>query len=322
MRHLVLILYFLTFASGAGTIILGSFYYLKKKVILVKYAVLFDLFFAAVVLFDTLNLYNQIFKGPYSGWLHNVIMYGIFLAGISMIYYFTSLIHSITGRLVTRNMKNIFFSMAFFCFLTLTGLQVLNALGLADWGMAGHTGFFISNIFIFVWACYNLYKLVTNFARIDMQLKPVVKNGLAILSLIIPVSVLFNIINYAYYFKYPVAFSPAVFLLLNVTVLYQLARNQVRLSDIFADPETALPAASGDRIPVNILHLSKHYNITGREAEIIKLIVAGQSNREIGKKLFLSFNTVRNYICSIYRKIGVKNRYELINLLLTLQKQE
>lgn len=41
----------------------------------------------------------------------------------------------------------------------------------------------------------------------------------------------------------------------------------------------------------------------------------GLSNREIGKRLFISPKTVKNHITSIYAKTGARNRVQLVNLL-------
>lgn len=46
----------------------------------------------------------------------------------------------------------------------------------------------------------------------------------------------------------------------------------------------------------------------------MELIADGLSNQDIAEKLFISVNTARNHIYNIYRKMGIKNRYELINL--------
>lgn len=48
--------------------------------------------------------------------------------------------------------------------------------------------------------------------------------------------------------------------------------------------------------------------LSSREAEIIALITQGQSNREIAERSFLSVNTIKTYIRSAYRKIGVSSR--------------
>ncbi|WP_370246467.1 response regulator transcription factor [Nocardioides sp.] len=52
--------------------------------------------------------------------------------------------------------------------------------------------------------------------------------------------------------------------------------------------------------------------LTPREAEIVALIVAGMSNREIGDALTLSINSVKTYIRSAYRKMGVERRTQAV----------
>jgi len=48
--------------------------------------------------------------------------------------------------------------------------------------------------------------------------------------------------------------------------------------------------------------------LTDREAEILALITQGKSNAEIAALTFLSPNTVKSYIRSVYRKIDVASR--------------
>jgi DNA-binding NarL/FixJ family response regulator len=51
-----------------------------------------------------------------------------------------------------------------------------------------------------------------------------------------------------------------------------------------------------------------------REREILELVAKGYSNREIANALFISEPTVRNYISSIYAKIGTKDRLQVMNI--------
>lgn len=50
--------------------------------------------------------------------------------------------------------------------------------------------------------------------------------------------------------------------------------------------------------------------LTPRESQILELIARGLSNRDITKELFISRETVRWHIRTLYAKIGVKNRAE------------
>jgi len=48
--------------------------------------------------------------------------------------------------------------------------------------------------------------------------------------------------------------------------------------------------------------------LTERELDVLKLVSAGLSNREIGDKLGLSEGTVKNYVTNVLQKIGVRDR--------------
>ncbi len=47
-----------------------------------------------------------------------------------------------------------------------------------------------------------------------------------------------------------------------------------------------------------------------REREILELIAAGKTNREIGAELFLAEKTVKNYVSSLLAKLGMVRRSE------------
>lgn len=48
--------------------------------------------------------------------------------------------------------------------------------------------------------------------------------------------------------------------------------------------------------------------LTQRESEILKYIVQGFSNQQIGEKLVISETTVKNHLAHIYKKLNVANR--------------
>jgi ATP/maltotriose-dependent transcriptional regulator MalT len=48
--------------------------------------------------------------------------------------------------------------------------------------------------------------------------------------------------------------------------------------------------------------------LTPREVDILRLVAAGLSNREIAKQCFISVATVKRHAANIYAKLGVSNR--------------
>jgi DNA-binding CsgD family transcriptional regulator len=51
---------------------------------------------------------------------------------------------------------------------------------------------------------------------------------------------------------------------------------------------------------------------TKREIEIYQLLIQGFSNKEMSDKLFISLHTVKKHLKNIYKKMGMKNRLEII----------
>ena len=109
------------------------------------------------------------------------------------------------------------------------------------------------------------------------------------LTFILPMLLLFNVFPF-YWFKSPFA-----------------AFHQSRLSTIQGDP--AVEAI-----------LKKHH-ISKREREIIDLILKGKSNKEIEAMLYISLSTVKNHIYTLYQKLGINSRTQLVHLILESQRK-
>lgn len=77
------------------------------------------------------------------------------------------------------------------------------------------------------------------------------------------------------------------------------------------DPSIAhvvLKAATNSNITSN--SDKNDYNLTSREAQILKLITEGYSNNEIAKELFVSINTTKAHVASILQKLEVDDRLQ------------
>ena len=52
--------------------------------------------------------------------------------------------------------------------------------------------------------------------------------------------------------------------------------------------------------------------LTDRELQVLRAFSSNLTQREIGRELFLSFNTIKTYARSAYRKLGVGSRSEAV----------
>ena len=52
--------------------------------------------------------------------------------------------------------------------------------------------------------------------------------------------------------------------------------------------------------------------LSEREREVLELIAAGSTNREIASELYLSPHTVKEHTSALYRKLGARNRAEAV----------
>ncbi len=59
----------------------------------------------------------------------------------------------------------------------------------------------------------------------------------------------------------------------------------------------------------------ERFGLTEREQQIVALIYAGRGNRAVSDELFVSIQTVKHHVTAIFRKLKVRNRIQLVNLL-------
>lgn len=63
--------------------------------------------------------------------------------------------------------------------------------------------------------------------------------------------------------------------------------------------------------PLRVVNARGINLFTKREAQVVRLVAEGLTNREISRKLDLSEHTVKNYLFRIFDKLGVSSRVEL-----------
>ncbi len=62
-------------------------------------------------------------------------------------------------------------------------------------------------------------------------------------------------------------------------------------------------------------NVCKQYRISNREKQVVTLLIEGYLNKEISDELNISRSTVDYHIHNIYKKLGVQNKVELVNLI-------
>jgi LuxR family maltose regulon positive regulatory protein len=91
----------------------------------------------------------------------------------------------------------------------------------------------------------------------------------------------------------------------------ELAESRLKDNDLSAFVRRLLEAMPGESAKGKI-NLVDEKILSDRELEVLGILAAGQTYKEIGRGLFLSLNTVEFHIKSIYRKLSVNRRVEAI----------
>ena len=53
------------------------------------------------------------------------------------------------------------------------------------------------------------------------------------------------------------------------------------------------------------------FGLTPRELDIVRMVVGGFTNKQIGEKLAIGENTVKSHLTHIFNKVGASSRIEL-----------
>jgi len=108
-----------------------------------------------------------------------------------------------------------------------------------------------------------------------------------------------------------VALVAALFAGLGIWLGLTLTRKKP--ATIIKDVPAQAPVQSTDPFVADEARVSR-FGITARELEILGLIAAGLSNREIAGRLFVSENTVKTHSSRLFDKLGAKRRTQAVQI--------
>ena len=78
------------------------------------------------------------------------------------------------------------------------------------------------------------------------------------------------------------------------------------------------PAASASPLEDKCAHLAKEHDLTEREAAVLVPLAKGHTMKSIAEQFTVSFHTVRSQVRSIYLKLDIHSREELLDMLESL----
>ena len=84
------------------------------------------------------------------------------------------------------------------------------------------------------------------------------------------------------------------------------------LESIHAGETVVSPASPKSSPTVGLDWPGRTEGLTERESEILALITQGKSNVEVAELTYLSMNSIKSYIRTTYRKIGVSSRTQAV----------
>lgn len=316
MKHFLMLFYFIVFTTGFALIILGLFIWLKNKQEALKYFII-SAFALTLILFEQMvtayNIVNMIQSNPLDITIRYISTIGCGL----MIYALTKLIWIIRG---TRSTKKKEWGLILFSVLPLIMMTLYYITD--NLVMVRVAGFLF-----FGTVLYNMIVLIGNIEKIeDHILKSAIKKFLVVSLLMFPILFFDTFVE-----KLPKIGEDFPFGLLSVFAfylifcsisIYYLIKNYHVLLNQPTEPINTGdedPEVNSDRkigLNDNKEKLFESFKITPREKEIIELLINGYSYNRICDELVIALPTVKTHTHNIYKKLGIRNKIELINLVI------
>lgn len=112
-----------------------------------------------------------------------------------------------------------------------------------------------------------------------------------------------------------------------VSVRRKLAETETELKQAteektrFEDAAAGTPVMQLRQDSRQLSEFCERYGLTERESEILKILVGGKSNQEIADTLLISIGTVKAHVHSIYGKLEVTRRSQLMNVFSTYETE-
>ena len=121
--------------------------------------------------------------------------------------------------------------------------------------------------------------------------------------------------------------ADAVENLIVIAIIYVLAMASMHYSwnkrENESEDEPSPSAANvTDALEKRCAEVSKAYKLSPRESEILVLLAQGRTRTYIQEELVLAENTVKSHVAHIYTKLGVRDRQDMIDIVLDVAENK
>lgn len=305
MKHFIFLFHIFSFLTGFTGIILCVFAYIKYHTKLIKHYILFMAALTTIVLEQSFIAY-EIVNIVDSWWLNVLLNIVEYLAAGIILYFLPLSIYELTEREWTNRKKNIFKLLALFqAFLLVlyyaTAYQSVVTI--------------LASGLLFLVIFYSVGFLLISFKEMKSEYtKKVLKLFMVTTILFLPYMYLDTRIEQIAalnkLFPYGLLSVPAFYLIWNVLSIYfgvKYFKSHISAAKNLQNEKTIIETEDKRQ------QFFERFNITNREKEIILLLIEGYSYNQLAEELIISMTTVKTHIHNIYKKVGVKNKIELIH---------
>ena len=298
MNHLNILYLLTSFSIGIASISVISVVAIKTND---KFLKIFLLFFTAF----TLNLISNLFSSYINTNLNyinfKVIIFNNYLDSFSISFLMFSIIlltHHLNEVPYEKTRNIIFGVISILAFLlNIFSLRIYDSERIIN--NLSYIRIFGLNIQKIVFILLNIYTLIIGFSHYNKIKSEERKKSLRYIIIAVLIFLPGIAVDMIEPRIFPISFFPILYIFFGILIISYIIKfyfEHINFS------ESEIPEDG----------FFKKFDISPREKEVLLLILEGFSNKKICDKLFISLSTVKTHITSIFQKLNVKSRFELI----------
>jgi DNA-binding CsgD family transcriptional regulator len=315
MNHVMLLGYFFAMMVGVAAGVTSQQFYKNYKYsflrCLLYYIICLNLalFIYFISGYLVVNFPSHQFEDPDSVF-HAIVYILAILVWVGCIQSYIGLIFGLKGKNVSRNVNRLSNAGLIVAgIMCVIGVTTYIHTGSNQWNMGTYIGLIVATILVIFSGAICLLLLK------DPELKEGRRKSVKIFGWL-------NLVAYVFFFSAPFLPRPFKIYILSAAAISVNLIPIIWLRLFFLKfyiqflPDSSLPSLD---------LVTRKYQISIREREVMELVLEGKTNQEIEKLLFISYNTVKNHIYNIYQKLGVKSRGQMIHFVheaLKLEREE